>query len=170
MTPAKPIEAVEARRLFTYNVDTGSLRWRISRGNRVKAGDEVGAINQCGYRSTYIRDRGYLVHRLIWLVVFGHFPRKCIDHINHQKADNRLRNLRDVGDALNKRNRTMQANNTSGINGVIWDKTWSRWVARIGVDGKNQSLGSYMNWWDAACARKSAEAKIGFHPNHGKAA
>ena len=64
-------------------------------------------------------------------------------------------------------NRTKAANNTSGVTGVGWDRSKTRWVAHIKKNGKYKALGAFRSFAEAVAARKEAEKMFGFHPNHG---
>lgn len=110
----------------------------------------------------------YLAHRLSWFLYYGEWPKGQIDHINQNKRDNRICNLRDVSNKDNHRNMPIQKNNKSGIVGVHYAKNKCKWVAYIKVDGKRIHIGSYGNLFDASCARRSKEVYFGFHANHGR--
>lgn len=84
---------------------------------------------------------------------------KKYDHKNRNPLDNRRDNFRPATDAENARNRSLLSTNTSGITGVGWHKGSQTWRARIEVDGKSISLGSFINKKDAILARLCAEAK-----------
>jgi len=91
-----------------------------------------------------------------------------IDHINGDRCDNRLLNLRVVSPQVNAMNRSNRSDNTSGCLGVCWHPSTQKWRARIKVMGKQKSLGLFAEKIDAICARKDAEKKYGFHRNHGR--
>lgn len=102
---------------------------------------------------------------------YGDWPKNEIDHINKDKQDNRINNLRDVTTAENQRNRKLMVTNKSGACGVHkLNKRYSAlvWSAVIMVDKKQIYLGSFRTKEQAIKARKAAERKHGFHPNHGK--
>lgn len=101
-------------------------------------------------------------HRIIWEMVYGECP-DVIDHINGDKHDNRLVNLRNVDRAENMRNRKLNKRNKSGINGVSTRKD-GKWLVVI----RTKYIGLFDNFFEACCARKSAEYKAGFHENHGR--
>ncbi len=65
-------------------------------------------------------------------------------------------------------NKCIPSHNTSGVMGVYWVKRLSRWEARISIDNKEIPLGTHAHKSDAIAARKAAEVKYGFHPNHGR--
>ena len=92
-----------------------------------------------------------------------------IDHINHIRNDNRLMNLRLVSAKVNSRNMSKKTCNTSGLTGVYYASRYvNPWRALIRVDGKRVTLGSFATKEEAKLARKNAEIKYGFHPNHGR--
>ena len=114
----------------------------------------------CGERDT--------AHRWAFLYMLGRKPLDMVDHINHDKLDNRWENLREVSNQENQRNMRVPKDNTSGVVGVSWNKTANRWIASISVDIGLVHLGSFVQFSDAVNARKNAEVLYGFHTNHGK--
>jgi hypothetical protein len=172
------LEAERIRSLAIYEPQTGKMYWRarpeerdVDIGWNIRnAGKEVGTLTPYGYRATTVDGHAVMVHRLIWLYVHGWFPTQQIDHINGIRDDNRIENLRHVPNRINAKNQKLNTVNKSGIIGVSWSKSRKRWFAQITVDGKNHNLGYHPDIADAAAARKRAEIKFGFHPNHGRAA
>jgi len=158
--PRFPAETMQAR--FCYNPETGNISCR--RTGRVCAQ----TLRPDGYLSGSTKGFSFLSHRAAWAIHFEKWPQGEIDHINGDKSDNRLQNLRVVSSQQNKCNRKIGKHNTSGVMGVIWHR--GKWNARIKVRGKLLSLGYYDKIEDAAAARKRAEAQHGFHPNHGRMA
>ena len=84
---------------------------------------------------------------------------KIVDHINHNKRDNRKYNLREVTDSQNSMNKGIRSNNTSGVTGVYFKKESNKWFAIITVNKKIINLGYFKNFEDAVKARKEAEEK-----------
>lgn len=159
-----------ASSLLSYNRESGKLFWKVSPCNAIKKGAEAGRVTG-GYRVTKVDYVPYPVHRLIWLIAYGEFPKYYIDHIDGNRLNNRLENLRDVPAALNQKNRKKSKNNTSGITGVHWDKVYKRWVANIKVNGKWVFLGGHINKEDAGKARDKYmqdNQNLGFTDRHGK--
>ena len=152
--------------LFAYCPATGKLFNNANRG-KGKMGGEAGSNHNKGYRWVFVDGRRYLTHRVIWMMLYGNWPRE-IDHINHLRADNRLKNLREVSQTENFRNQTKYTNNTSGVCGVVFNKRSGKWKAQMRVCGQSKGFGEYYHWFDAVCARKSAEHKYGYHINHGR--
>lgn len=158
----------QLKKLLYYTPHTGTFTRLISTSNVVKVGDIAGCLNAQKYYSIRINKKSYLCHRLAWLYIYGYFPKNQIDHINHNRGDNRICNLREVTMQENKRNSPIPSNNTSGTIGVYWHKQRQKWLASIKVNKKQLSLGIYKNKEDAIKARKHAEKIYKFHKNHGK--
>ena len=158
----EPTQA-QLKERYDYDPDTGFLFRKKRKGRqayRAKAGD---------YIKVQIGDKWYRGHRIIWMMVYGHWPDE-IDHINGNRTDNRLCNLRNVTRQENSRNRCKSKKNTSGVMGVHWHILKKKWAARIKVDYEDLHLGYFSNKEDAIAARKAAEVKYRFHKNHGRSA
>jgi len=162
------ITSGEAKAFLDYNPYSGLFLWKIRAGARAMIGTEAGHIYN-GYRFIKFKGRHYRAHRLAWLIVYGEWPLE-IDHINGIRHDNRMKNLRVVTSQENNRNRTIPSNNTSGVMGVSWNITAKKWKAKIEGNGKQIYLGIFNLKEDAIKARKEAEIKYGYHPNHGRVA
>ena len=80
------------KELVNYDQDTGIFTWKKRTSNRIKIGDIIGNLHNCGYIEMGVNGKRYLAHRLAWLYVYGYMP-KLIDHINTNKQDNRICNL-----------------------------------------------------------------------------
>ena len=106
-------------------------------------------------------------HRVVWAVSHGFWP-SLIDHINGDRSDNRIGNLREVSQSENMRNASLSVRNKTGQVGVFFDKARGKWAASIRAEGKSINLGRFDLISDAIYARKSAEALYGFHENHGR--
>ena len=127
------------RELFDYDQETGQL---INKSNRsgVVAGSIAGCINSKGYIQIGIDNDAYLAHRLVWQWCLGLEPPDCIDHIDMDKANNRIENLRASTNALNRAN-TPHRGGQSGFKGVYQDG--SKYRARMNVGGRTRNFGSY---------------------------
>lgn len=101
------------------------------------------------------RDSIILMHRLI----MEPSPDMVVDHINHNKLDNRKANLRVCKQAYNAKNVSKPVTNTSGYVGVYWDKEKSKWNAKIGYNNKSIDLGYFNDIEEAVIARDEAEMK-----------
>lgn len=142
-----------ASELLKYCSDTGKVYWRVSPCNATKKGEEIGRLMPDGYRTAKVDYVTYPVHRIVWLLVHGEFPKQCIDHIDGNRSNNRVENLRDVSRGLNQRNRMKSKNNTSGVTGVCWDKRYCRWVSKVKVDGRTTFLGGFQTVEEAKAVR-----------------
>ena len=151
-----------------YNPETGDLTWKVDRGSRARKGAVAGCPQSQGYRQVKLGGKTYRSHRVAFYIMEGRRPTEQIDHINGVRDDNRWCNLREAEPQENMRNAKQRTDNTSGVTGVAWH-TWSqKWRARIKVDSTSKHIGVYEDWFDAVCARKSAEVQYGFHENHGR--
>jgi len=169
-----------ANQVFSLNLLTGQLIWkerpssdfpniRIANGwNRRWTGKVAGGIGIGRYFRVSIDGHMHLVHRVIWLMHYGSHPKNQIDHINGDRTDNRIANLRDASCTDNARNKSRRRDNKSGQIGVSWHKDTQKWVAQIGVNGRERHLGLFSSLDDAIFARKQAERVHGYHPNHGR--
>ena len=108
----------------------------------------------------------YSGHRLAWLMVYGRWPNEMIDHINGDRSDNRIENLREISAAENHYNLGVPKSNKSGCVGVYRSKE-GNWCAEITKHSKKVHLGTFASLLEAAEARKAAEREYGFHKNHG---
>lgn len=146
--------------------DEGRFYW-IVRIKGLRIGQQAGSFDAHGYGQVKVDGALYKEHRLVWLYVTGEWPKDQIDHENHMRRDNRFENLREVDNIANHLNRPMQASNTSGFVGVHFEPKHNRFVAYIAVDRKRINLGRFKTFDEAVCARRAANEKYGYHPNHG---
>lgn len=157
--------ADEVRKQISYCPHTGTLSWIVSRSG-VTAGSVCGWKENTGYMRIKISGRTYQAHRVAWLLMTGEWPQGEVDHINHDRIDNRWINLRAVSKKENTRNQKANRTSKSGIVGVY--EIRSKWVAQIRVDGRLLHLGTFGSIDAATAARTAVAAQHGFHPNHGK--
>jgi hypothetical protein len=144
------ITVERARELFRYDPETGIIRWAVDvwagryRNVRVmKEGDVAGTKNGTGYY--YIVADGHRVraHRLAWLLFYGQSPKALIDHIDGDKTNNRIANLREATKSQNGFNRGPERGNKSGFKGVYWSSQKRKWHAEMRVRGKRKHIGFY---------------------------
>jgi len=156
------------KEVLRYNQDTGAFTWNEKISRKVVVGKEAGSLNRnLGYIYISIEGVRYLAHRLAWLYTSGAWPKRQIDHIDHNRENNSIYNLRDVSHQENSMNQKMRISNTSGYIGVMMEKRRGLWRSEICVNGKGIFLGYFTNKQDAVDARRSAQLRHGFHANHG---
>lgn len=142
-------ELDEISQLLAYCPGTGEFRWRVDKG-RVKAGDVAGSVDSStGYLQIRANYKLFLGHRLAWFMIHGEMPSGVIDHINRNRSDNRITNLRDTSQRKNQWNRNLNKNNTSGVSGVYWSRNCKKWHARLEDMGRKVDLGMYSELSDA---------------------
>lgn len=165
----------ELKQHLHYDPDTGVFTWRDRRhlpnvGYNVAcrtAGKVAGSKLQSGYWRIGIGEKQYRAHRLAWLYVYGWMPTE-IDHIDGNRLNNKIENLREVTRAENQRNLRTSSLNTSDHVGVYFNKADKVWVATIGMCYERVYGGRFKTKEEAIFARKCLEQKYGFHKNHGR--
>lgn len=161
----RKITQEELKDLFDYC--DGSLVWKQNRGRQAKVGGIAGTPTAAGYVQINTKQKKYLAHRLIYLWHYGVLP-DALDHINGDRVDNRIENLRPCNPFENTQNSLMRKDNTSGVKGVNWKKQENKWVTRIQVEGNRKYLGSFTSLEDAKLAITEARNKLhGEFANHG---
>ncbi|NKE77545.1 HNH endonuclease [Ochrobactrum sp. MC-1LL] len=139
------------RECLDLNIQTGALVWKdrprrhfVSlcgyRTSQRLSGQRADGSIIDGYRTVLINGTRYAAHRIVWLMATGDDP-QVIDHINHDKEDNRPENLRSCADQQNHFNRKKYRNNSSGLKGV--HACNGKWRAMIRIDGKSRHIGMY---------------------------
>ncbi len=156
------------KELLDYNPETGIFKWKFKRQGTQKTDFTAGYLRKDGYVRICLNKNRYMAHRLAWLYMNGMWPKGQIDHIDHNRSNNKLCNLREVSHQENHKNKGMNSNNTSGVTGVCWITRINKWASYIMIDGKNKYLGEFKKFEEAVEARKKAEIKFLFHENHGK--
>ena len=127
------LSAARLRETLHYDPATGVFTWLI-RPNRVdRSGQTAGWRGVKGYWHIRVDGVAYLAHRLAWLYVTGRWPVAQIDHIDGVRANNAIRNLRDVSASVNQQNRRKaQSNSQSGVFGALKGRKPGTWRSAIG--------------------------------------
>ena len=148
----------EAMQMFSYDPLTGEVTWKVQR-RWVKPGRRAGTTGKTGHRYITVFGKRRTEHRLVWLLAYGYMPKCQIDHINKDRADNRLANLRLAPNnhSDNAQNQSIAKNNKSGVVGVMWHTKMQRWQVQIGINHKKVFLGTFTDFNDAVAARRAAE-------------
>ena len=152
---------------FRHDATEGKLYRRFSRAGS-PAGKEAGSIKDTGYRALRVRGLYIATHRAIYQMVHGALEDGLdIDHIDGDRLNNKIENLRTVTRGENGKNKRLPRTNSSGIIGVNWSKPHSKWKAVIKHNQHIYYLGLYTSKEEAAKVRMEAAIRFGFHPNHG---
>jgi len=107
-------------------------------------GEVAGCLHSSGYKVMTFNSQTHKLHRIIWIYLFGHIPDGFyIDHINGNKVDNRLENLRLATNNQNQQNRPAPKNSSSGYRGVTWHKKINKWMSRICHNGNRITIGFF---------------------------
>jgi hypothetical protein len=156
----------EAHRLFEYK--DGELFRKIGRNNRYKAGTRAGyLVKGTGYRGIEVNNIHYPEHSIIYLMHNGFIP-KIVDHINGNKIDNKIENLREVTAMQNAWNAKRSKSNTSGIKGISFRKDRNVWIARLQANAKSIYLGYFKSKNEAEEFLQLAREMVhGNFANHG---
>ena len=181
------IEQKELIEALSYSMITGEFTWRLDRppshfksdfSRKVYLGKMAGKVAGCiqanasktSYKTIRLNGKLYLAHRLVWMYIYGHWP-NVVDHLNGDGLDNRVINLSDGDKVSNGRNSSLSSNNTSGVNGVYWNKSNNNWVAEGHLTKSGNKikicLGSYSTLCEAATVRKQWETENDFSLRHG---
>ena len=126
-----------------YTPETGDFHW-ISARPKVQVGQKAGYVKKNkGYVYIEYKGKSYSAHRLAWFYIYKKFPQNQIDHINGNRADNRIANLREATHGQNRAN--SKHNNMNGLKGVCYRSHLKikPWVAQITHNRKVIYLGCY---------------------------
>lgn len=150
------------KELFDY--EDGNLIWKVRKANCTKIGSIAGWANRDVHNQRYmnieIDGKAYKLHRLVFMYHHGYFPSR-VDHIDGDRFNNKIENLRDVTASQNAQNGKFRKNNTSGAKNVYFDKRNSKWRVLLSVDGVTKSLGYYDDFELADLV--ATEARDKFH-------
>lgn len=168
--------------LVNYDQFTGAMTWKPRDTSKPRskwwntrfAGKKCGALNDQGYQQVNYYDPNtgarlsFKAHRIAWFIVHGRLPDGDIDHINQNRSDNRIENLRDVSRSINQRNSSLRSTNRSGVSNVWWNRQEGKWQAGVGVNNKKHYIGLYSDLDEAEKAVKAFREQNGFTANHGR--
>ena len=146
-------------RLLEYDPLTGLFTWKYQPKRGISAGTPAGYKHSQGYTSIGLGCYQFFAHRLAWLFSYGAWPSKHIDHINGDKKDNRIANLRDVSRTVNLQNmRAPRRSSRTGLLGVGIYKD-GRFIAKIRLNNKQRHLGIFATAEEASEAYLAAKRK-----------
>jgi len=165
------------RQLLRYEPETGKLFWRERGPEWFKGGQSLGdakktwnkrfsgkeaftAVCGSGYHHGTVFGSFLMAHRVSWAVYYGRWPDNEIDHINCNKLDNRICNLREATRSENQRNTRVHKDSKSGVKGVYYYPPTKRWVAKIRVNGVNTHIGYFETMELARDAYRDADKRF----------
>jgi hypothetical protein len=172
-TPAFERFLSELESYAYYCSESGRFCARIAgtRGGRYyNIGEPFGYMKDNGYILMTVRGTRFLAHRLVWFWFYGEWPEEELDHINQNKLDNRIENLRYGGKGINSKNTKQYNTNTSGCANVYWYTNWKKWVVRFGVNGYDKLIGAFDTFEEAVVCRNNylVDNPYGFTIQHGQ--
>lgn len=144
--------------LFEY-LPSGELTRKITTSPRAIKGTIVGNVGKRGYKYFSINGKKYYNHRIIWFLHYKEMP-EYIDHIDGNRLNNKIENLRICNLTENLCNSCIRKDNTSGHKGISWFKQYEKWRARINIYGKEHHLGYFEQKIEAIKAVQQARLKI----------
>ena len=148
------ITAEIARKYLRYDPGTGEFIRLIATAKRTKVGDKAGYLSGCGYR--YLRLLGEVLkcNRLAWLMHYGEWPTQHVDHMNGDRSDDRISNLRQCSPLENAQNRISPKG--------AYKTKHGKYTASVTKDGKAHYLGRFST--ESAARSAYVEAKLSLHP------
>jgi len=153
------MDQAKLKSLFDYQ--DGRLINKTQRNARALIGSEAGCVTGKGYRHVKVDGTYYQTHRLVWLWFHGHWPEGQLDHIDQDRSNNSIDNLREVSHLDNHKNQKTPKNNTSGHVGVY--ARGSKWQVTIA----NKYYGVFADKLSAVNKAKEVYSSLGYHTNHG---
>lgn len=129
--------------LLSYDKNTGYFTWQVPRRN-ISVGDIAGCVNAKGYRYIGVAGKLYRANRLAWFYCYGEWPEFQVDHINGDRLDNRIENLRDIPAQGNQQNRRRgNKNSSSKMLGVSWNKLSQKWRSQLSIGRTTRHIGMF---------------------------
>ena len=156
------LKQIDLRFLFSYDEKAGILKWRYPQGN-ARIGVPAGNIDKEGYSVISVLGQKHRLHRVIWVYNFGDIPpTHYVDHINGDKLNNRLANLRLVTSKQSAANRGTFKSSKTGVRGVC--RKGGKYTAQLQRNGVKTNLGVFNTIEEASSAyRVAAEEYYGEH-------
>jgi hypothetical protein len=162
MRPKALPELRIVRALLAYDPDTGIFIWKVARSGSARPGTRAGFIHRTGYRIIDVLSQQCLAHRLAWLLVHGEPPASHVDHVNRDRDDNRIANLRLATNSQNRANSGLSRNNTTGFKGVSVQPRCPQhpYIAAIRHQGRDHFLGHFATAREAGDAYAEAQLSL----------
>lgn len=129
----------EIQRHILYNAESGLFTWIKPHGSRIPG--KVGETDKDGYLIIYFKGKRIKAHRLAWFLTYGELPKQILDHIDGNKCNNRISNLRISTNRLNQINRKIHRD--GHLAGTTFSKRGKKWVAQIQINSLKKTLGKF---------------------------
>ena len=160
------LTAERVREVLDYDPTTGVFMWKTRLGsersiaswNTRHAGRRAGRVDNHGYVQIGVAGKLYRAHRLAWLYVYGEWP-KLIDHVDRNRQNNQISNLREATLSQNHANSQPSKKNTSGVKGVTWFAERKKWRAYITIDRRKINLGLHETIEQAEAAVRAISSR-----------
>ncbi|NBW23602.1 MAG: Pathogenesis-related transcriptional factor and ERF protein [Caulobacteraceae bacterium] len=150
----------EVAKILDYNPKTGKFFRKINTGSFGRIGEVLGYTTKRGYRKTSVCNIQLYDHQLAWLLFYSKWPDRQIDHINGNRSDNRISNLREATVSQNALNRSYQSNSKTKYKCINWKPDRKKYRVKIGVNKKYYHIGYFVNLDEAIKARDIAIKKL----------
>lgn len=168
-TRSQDLSQLEYHALFEADYERGLVRRRVKSGRNCNMQWNNGYVNGGGYRQIRINKSYHYLHRILWIMKNGEIPeRMTVDHINGNRADNRMDNLRIVSQQENNKNTSKQLNTSSKHIGVSWHKAHGKWYGQVRHNGVYVFAKYFTDEDYAAYYIGFIRWCYGFHDKHGK--
>jgi hypothetical protein len=152
--------------LFLFDYIDGKLYWKNPTHQKVKKGSKAGYVNSQGYFQISINNKKVKEHQIIFLMKNGYIPKE-IDHIDGNKLNNKIENLREVTRLQNAYNKSAYKTNKSGSKNVSWKAKINKWQVDISYEGKRKYIGVFEDFELAELVAAEARNKYhGKYANH----
>ena len=162
MPNAKPLPSLDflENTFQLSNESSSNLIWIKPTCTKLKPGSMAGCLRKNLYWYVSFDKKQYLVHRIVYFMYHKiNIDHIQIDHINQNKFDNSIFNLRIATHSQQQCNKTAKKNSTSNHKGVSWHPPLSKWRASICVNKKRMHIGYYATELQAAVAYNTAAEK-----------
>lgn len=154
------MEITQKLLLEVFDYKDGNLFWKVDRrGNKVKGKQANRLKKSNGYQEVTINKKNLYAHRVIFMMIHGRWPEQ-VDHIDGNRSNNLIDNLREANNAQNNRNTSLRSTNTTGFKGVSYYTSIKRYVAKITVNYKSIHIGCFDTPEEANEAYKKAALEL----------
>jgi hypothetical protein len=145
--------------ILDYDSESGVFVWKVNRGSNQTKGTVAGYLTH-GYIKISINRKRLYAHRLAWFYHYGVWPEFHIDHIDLDKSNNSISNLREATNGQNMQNGSLRKDNESGYKGVCFDKARNKYIAQIGFNNENIMIGRFKTLKEARAAYCKAAQEL----------